>query len=223
MALYFDLLPEQKPAAAARYLVENIRAHGDHLSTRFIGTSMLMPVLAQTGNQATAYRLLLNDTYPCWGYSIKHGATSVWERWDGWTAERGFQDPGTNSVAHYAFGAVARWMFQSVAGIDTEEPGFQRLVLRPLPDSGLEWVKASYRSLHGRITSEWRREPGQRRFRFTVPANTTATVCRPTNDPQGVRERGQPAGAAPGVKLLRVEPGAVVYRLGAGQYEFTIP
>jgi len=223
MALYFDLLPEAKRSAAARYLVENIQAHGNHLTTGFIGTSMLMPVLAQSGNQATAYRLLLNDTYPSWGYSIKHGATSIWERWDGWTAERGFQDPGMNSFAHYSFGAVARWMFQSVAGIDTEEPGFQRLVLRPLPDSGLEWVKASYRSLHGRIASEWRRESGQRTFRFTLPANTSATLYLPTSDPQHVREAGRRADASPGVKLLRVEPGAVVYQLSAGQYEFTTP
>lgn len=223
MALYFDLLPEDQRPAAARYLVENIQAHGNHLTTGFIGTSMLMPVLAQTGNQAIAYRLLLNDTYPSWGYSIKHGATSIWERWDGWTAERGFQDPGMNSFAHYSFGAVARWMFQSVAGIDTDGPGFQRLLLRPLPEAGLEWVKASYRSLHGRIASEWRREPSGRIFRFTLPANTSATLYLPTSNPQAVRESGQAADKAPGVKLLRVEPGAVVYELGAGRYEFATP
>lgn len=223
MALYFELLPEDKRAAAAAYLVKNIQAHGNHLTTGFIGTSMLMPVLAQTGNQATAYRLLLNETYPSWGYSIRHGATSIWERWDGWTAERGFQDPGMNSFAHYSFGAVARWMFQSVAGIDTDGPGFQRLLLRPLPDGGLDWVKASYRSLHGRIVSHWQKGGGQRTFRFTVPANTSATLFLPARDPQAVRESGQPAHKAPGVKLLRVEPAAVVYEIGAGQYEFTVP
>lgn len=223
MALYFDLLPEDKRPVAARYLVENIRAHNNHLTTGFIGTSMLMPVLAQTGNQATAYRLLLNETYPSWGYSIKHGATSIWERWDGWTAERGFQDPGMNSFAHYSFGAVARWMFQSVAGIDTEEPGFQRLLLRPLPGDGLEWVRASYRSLHGRIVSEWRKEAGRKVFRFTLPANTSGTLFLPATDPQAIRESGQPADKAPGVKLQRVELGAVVYEIGAGQYEFTVP
>ena len=133
LALAFDLLPAEKRAAAARYLVDDIKARDTHLSTGFVGTSVLMPTLAATGNTPIAYKLLLNDTFPSWGYSIKHGATSIWERWDGWTAEKGFQDPGMNSFAHYSFGAVARWMFQTVAGIDTAEPGFQRLLIRPQP------------------------------------------------------------------------------------------
>ncbi len=95
-----------------------------------------MPTLSATGNTPIAYKLLLNDTFPSWGYSIKHGATTIWERWDGWTAEKGFQDPGMNSFAHYSFGAVARWMFQTVAGIDMAEPGFQRLLIHPQPGRG---------------------------------------------------------------------------------------
>ena len=151
--LWFDLLPQEKRAAAARYLVDDIKSRGTHLSTGFVGTSVLMPTLSATGNTPIAYKLLLNDTFPSWGYSIKHGATSIWERWDGWTAEKGFQDPGMNSFAHYSFGAVARWMFQTVAGIDMAEPGFQRLLIHPQPAEGLTWVKASYGSIHGRIAT----------------------------------------------------------------------
>ncbi len=223
MALYFDLLPDDKRPMAAKYLVDDIQAHQGHLTTGFIGTSMLMPVLAQTGNHETAYRLLLNETYPSWGYSIKHGATSIWERWDGWTAQRGFQDPGMNSFAHYSFGAVARWMFQSVAGIDTDGPGYQRLVLRPQPGPGLTWVNASYRSLHGLVASQWKTEAGTRTYRLTVPANTVATLYLPNADPKHVTEGGRPAGQSPGVKFLRTERGAVVYEVLAGQYEFAVP
>jgi alpha-L-rhamnosidase len=230
MALYFNLLPEEKRAAAAKYLVDDIAARGYHLSTGFVGTSMLMPVLADTGHQAVAYRLLLSDTFPSWGYSIKHGATSIWERWDGWTAEKGFQDPGMNSFAHYSFGAVARWMFQSVAGIDTDGPGFQRLLIRPQPgratlkvasqEPGLSWVKASYRSLHGLVATDWKTEGGRFSLNVTIPANTTATVSLPATGPDRVREGDGPAAQSPGVKFLRTERGRVLYEVRAGSYRF---
>ena len=222
MALYFNLLPEDKRPLAAKHLVEDIAARGGHLSTGFVGTSMLMPVLAETGHQDVAYRLLLNETFPSWGYSIKHGATSIWERWDGWTAEKGFQDPGMNSFAHYSFGAVARWMFQSVAGIDTDGPGFKRLLIRPQPGPGLSWVKASYRSLHGLIATEWKTEGGKLAFGVTIPANTTATVSLPAAGPDRVTEGGGLASQARGVKFLRTEGGRVLYNVSAGTYRFVV-
>jgi alpha-L-rhamnosidase len=222
MALYFDLLPPDKRKAAATYLVADISAKKSHLSTGFIGTSMLMPVLAETDNQAVAYRLLLNDTYPSWGYSIKHGATSIWERWDGWTADKGFQDPGMNSFAHYSFGAVARWMFQSVAGIDTDGPGFKRLIIRPKPGPGLTWVKASYRSLHGLIASEWKLGPDHCRFNVTLPPNAVARTYIPASNVLHVEIDGKRLDRVEGVKFLRQEPGAVVCEIRAGKYEIMV-
>ncbi len=223
LALWFNLLPKDKRAAAERYLAEDIQKRDMHLSTGFIGTAYLMPTLASIRRDDIAYRLLLNDTFPSWGYSIKHGATSIWERWDGWTAEKGFQDPGMNSFAHYSFGAVARWMFQTVAGIDTDGPGFKRLVIRPEPGQGLSWVKASYGSLHGTIATEWKTGDQGLSFAVIIPANTVATVYLPAADPQRVAEGDQPASKAPGVKFLRAEPNKAVYELGAGQYQFTVP
>jgi alpha-L-rhamnosidase len=222
LALWFNLLPEGKREAAQRYLVEDIQKRDMHLSTGFNGTAYLMPTLAAIGHNDVAYRLLLNDTFPSWGYSIKHGATSIWERWDGWTADKGFQDPGMNSFAHYSFGAVARWMFQSVAGIDTDGPGYERLIIRPEPNEGLSWVKASYRSLHGSIASEWKTTDQGLTLEVTVPANTTATVYVPADKPERVTEGGKPAADAEGVKFLRAEPGKAVYAVGAGQYRFEV-
>jgi alpha-L-rhamnosidase len=222
LALWFELLPEEKREAAVRYLVDDIRARDTHLSTGFVGTSFLMPTLSAVGQNQLAYQLLLGDTFPSWGYSIKHGATSIWERWDGWTAEKGFQDPGMNSFAHYSFGAVARWMFQTVAGIDTDGPGFQKLVIRPQPADGLSWVKASYRSPHGRVATEWKTKGGRFTLDVTVPANTTAKVYLPAEDAARVTEAGKPAAEAEGVKLLGKEPGAVVFEVGAGQYRFVV-
>lgn len=223
MALWFDLLPNDRQAAAARYLVEDIQSRDNHLSTGFVGTSVLMPTLSATGNTPTAYKLFLNDTFPSWGFSIKHGATSIWERWDGWTPEKGFQDPGMNSFAHYSFGAVARWMFQTVAGIDMAAPGFQRLMIHPQPAEGLTWAKASYGSIHGLIATEWKTEKGKLTLVVTIPANTTATVFLPTANSAGVTEGGRPATEAEGVKFLRVEGSESLFGLGSGEYRFAVP
>jgi alpha-L-rhamnosidase len=223
MALWFDLLPAEKRAAAVRYLVDDIRSRKDHLSTGFVGTSMLMATLSSAGHTPLAYRLLLNDTFPSWGFSIKHGATSIWERWDGWTPEKGFQDPGMNSFAHYSFGAVAQWMFQTVAGIDTAEPGFQKLLIHPRPAEGLTWVKAAYRSIHGPIASEWRTEDGRLQLRVAIPANTTAIVVIPTSNPAAVTEGGKPVAEAAGVKVLPAESGLARLEVAAGDYQFVVP
>jgi alpha-L-rhamnosidase len=222
LALYFDLLPPAQRAAASRYLVDDIRARGVRLSTGFVGTSFLMPVLSETGNTPIAYQLLLTDQYPSWGYSIKHGATSIWERWDGWTAEKGFQDPGMNSFAHYSFGAVGRWMFQSVAGIDSDGPGFKRLLIRPQPADGLTWVKASYDSIHGHIASAWKKTDGGLTLDITIPANTRATLYLPTSDPRRISEGGRPLAKVPALKALRTVGTEVVVDAGAGQYHFQI-
>ena len=141
-----------------------------------------MPTLSKIGQTPLAYKLLLNETFPSWGFSIRHGATTTWERWDGWTPEKGFQDYRMNSFAHYSFGAVARWMFQTVAGIDTDGPGFQRLLIRPQPAAGLAWVRARYDSIHGPIATEWRTEDGKFTLSVAIPANTMATVCLPADN-----------------------------------------
>ena len=117
MALKFDLLPEELRPKAAQYLEDDIKAKGWHLSTGFVGVSYLLPVLTQAGKVDTAYRLLMQDTFPSWLFSVKHGATTIWERWDGWTPERGFQDPGMNSFNHYSLGSCGQWLFDTVAGI----------------------------------------------------------------------------------------------------------
>lgn len=223
LALWFDLLPKELRPVAARYLVEDIKARGVHLSTGFVGTAWLMPTLSATGNTPIAYKLLLNDTFPSWGYSIKHGATSIWERWDGWTAEHGFQDPAMNSFAHYSFGAVARWMFQTVAGIDMAAPGFQRLLIRPRPAEGLTWVRASYGSIHGRIATQWKTANGKLAIIVTIPANTTATVVLPIADAAAVTENGKPLDKVEGLKLLGTVDNEVRVAVGAGEYYFVLP
>lgn len=224
LALHFDLLPPEMRPVAARHLVADImEKRNGHLSTGFVGVGYLNPVLTQMGYLNVAYRLLLNDTFPSWGYSIKHGATTIWERWDGWTAEKGFQDPGMNSFNHYALGSVGEWLYSTVAGIDLdpEVPGYKRFVLRPLPGGGLTYARATLNSLHGRIVSDWKIENGIFHYRCTIPANTVATVYLPTGDRASVKERGRPAERVAGVRFLRMEGNAAVYEVGSGNYTFT--
>ncbi|MBN1419181.1 MAG: rhamnosidase, partial [Planctomycetes bacterium] len=221
LALAFDLLPEAKRARALEHLVADIEGRGWHLSTGFVGTKDLMQVLSRFGRTDVAYRLFEQDTFPSWRFSIEHGATSIWERWDGWTPEKGFQDPGMNSFAHYSFGAVAEWMYETIGGIDTIGPGFERILIRPQPGGSLTDAAVTYRSIHGPIETRWRRGEGCFLLEVAIPANTTARVVIPARDPAGVTESGIPAGRAEGVRFVEAAGGCAVYEIGSGRYFFS--
>ena len=221
MALKFGLLPEEMRAKAAQYLIDDITAKGDHLSTGFVGVSYLLPVLTRAGKLDTVFKLFLQDTFPSWLFSVKHGATTIWERWDGWTPEKGFQDPGMNSFNHYSLGSCGEWMFSSLAGIDTDGPGFRKIMIRPTPGNGITWVKAGYDSVSGKIAASWKTAGDTFSLDVTIPPNTTATVCIPAKDEAGVTESGKPATTAPGLKFLRMEQGTAIYQAVSGTYAFT--
>ena len=225
LALRFGLLPDALRPLAAQHLAGNIQARDNHLSTGFVGVGYLCPVLTDTGHNDTAYTLLQQTTFPSWGYSIGQGATTIWERWDGYTKDKGFQDPGMNSFNHYSLGSVGQWLFQDVAGIDTDpdQPGYKHILLHPHPGPGLTAVHAAYDSIRGPITSDWKTNGGQMVWDVTIPANTTATASVPTSDAAAVRESGRLIGAAQGIMPVRSEPGAAVYELQSGTYHFTAP
>jgi alpha-L-rhamnosidase len=222
MALKFDLLPDALKAKAAAYLDEDIKRRGWRLSTGFVGVGCLMPALTQNGKVDTAYRLLMQDAFPSWLFSVKHGATTIWERWDGWTPDRGFQDPGMNSFNHYSLGSCGEWIYDTVAGIglDSEIPGYRHIILRPRAGGGLTTVSAAYDSIHGPISSQWSLSHGKFSLNVSLPPNTTATVFVPAADAAQVTESGKPAAEAEGVKFLRTEGGEAVFELQSGSYRF---
>jgi alpha-L-rhamnosidase len=223
LALRFNLLPESLRPLVAKRLVDDIMvARKGHLSTGFLGVGYLNPTLTSIGATDVAYKLLQNETFPSWGYSIRQGATTIWERWDGWTKEKGFQDPGMNSFNHYSLGSVGEWMVDTVAGIDLDPsaPGYQRIVIRPRPGGGLTWARGAYDSIRGRIESSWRTTGDALSLDVTVPANTTATVYVPAASADGVTEGSGPASGAEGVKFERMENGAAVFTVGGGKYRF---
>ncbi|HOQ89334.1 MAG TPA: alpha-L-rhamnosidase C-terminal domain-containing protein [Candidatus Hydrogenedentes bacterium] len=180
LAFTIDLIPEPLRNAAADRFVEEIAKFKWHLATGFIGTPRLLPALALAGREDVAYRLLLNETYPSWLYQVKLGATTMWERWNGWTPEQGFADPGMNSFNHYAFGSVGQFMYEYVAGVRPLEPGFGRFIVAPRPGGGLKHASLRYRSIRGEIASKWEALEGDRlRLTVEVPPNTTAVVSLP--------------------------------------------
>ncbi|MFO1513818.1 MAG: alpha-L-rhamnosidase C-terminal domain-containing protein [Verrucomicrobiota bacterium] len=220
MALKFDLLPEELRAKAAQYLEEDIKAKGGHLSTGFVGVSYLLPVLTQAGKADAAYGLLLQDTFPSWLFSVKHGATTIWERWDGWTPEKGFQDPGMNSFNHYSLGSCGEYLFGGIGGIRSTSPGFKTIRIEPIIRDGLTWAKTSYDSINGKIATAWKREGQRLTLDVVVPANTTATICLPARDVASITEGGKPAASAEGVKFLRMEKDGAIFEVGSGDYKF---
>jgi alpha-L-rhamnosidase len=221
LALHFGLLPEEVREKAAQRLVADIERHDWHLTTGFIGVSLLCPVLTEAGYADVAYRLLLNETFPSWGYSIRHGATTIWERWDGWTEENGFQTALMNSFNHYSLGSVTQWLYEYVAGIrlPPERPGYEHVVIAPTPGP-LDHASAAFRSVRGEIKSGWQRTADGLSVSVDVPANVTATVVLPGGG--AVTEGGVDAREAAGVQELRRENGSWIAEIGSGSYEFLV-
>lgn len=189
LALDFDLLPPAlRPQAAAR-LGTLIDAAGGHLQTGFLGVRHLAPVVCDWLSPTRAVDLLLKETYPSWGFSIVQGATTIWERWDGWTPEGGFQSTAMNSFNHYAYGAVGEWIWSRLAGIDADptSPGFRKLRMRPIFDTRIGHVTAYYDAPHGRIHSAWAMQGDSVNWQITLPADTCAHVTLPAGwtAPQG--------------------------------------
>ena len=225
LALAMDMIPPELRDEAAAHLVDDIKGRDTHLSTGFVGCGFINPVLTEMGYKDIAYQLLLNETFPSWGYSIKHGATTIWERWDGWTEDKGFQDPGMNSFNHYAFGAIGEWLYRFVAGIDLDPgvPGFKKIRIRPYPSDDLEYARAEYQSIHGKIISGWTRQGGEMTMDVTIPPNTTATVFVPFSDVSKINEDGKQVEDSEGVRFLRTEGGRAVFEVESGTYVFVFP
>ena len=187
-ALKLGLVEGEAKARMAAALKKNIVDHGDCLQTGFLGTSILMNTLTyDVGAPDMAYTLLLQHKNPSWLYSVDQGATTIWERWNSYTKKDGFGSAGMNSFNHYAYGAVLAWMYGTMAGIkgDVAKPGFKHIILAPVPNKRIGHVKACFRSPYGPIKSAWSYDAaGKWTWTFTIPANTTATVTVPGEQPK---------------------------------------
>jgi alpha-L-rhamnosidase len=214
LALAMNLLPEEMRTRAAQRLVNRIEANHWRLGTGFLGTPYLPAALTDTGHVDAAYRLLLSTEYPSWGYLVDHGATTMWERWNG---DQMRNDPSMNSYNHYAYGAVADWIYRYAAGIDTDQndPGFHTIRLHPNFDKRLGSLDFSYDSTYGIIHSAWTVSGKQVSCHLTIPANTSGVLSAEQVKAVGLRLDGQPLSQSGKAKLE-----GDAYRLPAGSYSF---
>lgn len=213
LALQFDMIPGNLRAAALDRLITNIKSYKYHLTTGFLGTPFLNPVLSRYGRNDVAYSLLLQDTYPSWLYPVKaHGATTIWERWDSMKPDSTFQDPGMTSFNHYAYGAIGDWMYRTIGGIDTEEfdgAGYKQIVIKPEMGGNLTYAKTSLESPYGKVSTDWTVNSTGFTLNIVVPVNATATVILPDF---GTNKRFQEGVELSGNRV----------RVGSGTYTFTI-
>lgn len=181
-ALRTNLVEGQPRKEMIERLRKNFAEHGNCLQTGFLGTSILMPTLSENGMSDIAYELLFQRKNPSWLYSIDNGATTIWERWNSYMKDKGMGPRGMNSFNHYAYGCVCEWMWETMAGIasDPKAPGFKRIIMKPMPDPRLGFVKAEYKSAAGPITSEWHYDDnGTWIWDFTIPQGSVAEVTLP--------------------------------------------
>ncbi len=238
LALYMDLLPADLRVKSGKILADKLRsgetAENSGMTTGFLGTRPLLPVLTSVGENDLAVKHFQSRKFPSWGYEVDQGATTIWEHWDSFTKANGFggmdgkQNASMNSFAHYSFGAVCEWMINDLAGIQSDGAGYDKIIIHPHPPTPssnaahepIHWVKAHYDSIHGRITSNWQRTDGKFELETEIPANTTATIYLPASSAEQITEGGKPLAKVAGVKFLRMENGCAVLAASSGRYHF---
>ena len=219
LSLCFGMLPEGYEKRVFQNIVDKTEKEFDsHVSAGLVGVQWLMRGLSEYGRADLAFRIATNRDYPSWGYMVENGATTIWELWNGNTA-----DPAMNSHNHVMLlGDLLVWFYEYLAGIQNapDGVGFATIRMHPYPVAGLNFVKASYHSIHGLIESRWSKDNQVFQWEITVPGNMTATIYVPATNQSQVTENGQKASSAKGVKFLKMEGDYAVFRIGSGNYSF---
>ena len=210
--LAFNLVPENYVSKVLNNLVENINKNKGHLDTGIIATPLMLDILTKYGRDDVAYTIMNQRDYPGYGYSIKKGATTLWEYWD-----------GKLSHSHPMFGSVCRWFYQSIDGINPDPlfPGFKNIVIKPICLLGdLKYAKAEYNSIYGKIVSFWKREENTLSLNIQIPVNTTATIYVPATDVANITESGEATENSESVKFVEMQGNKAVFKVGSGTYSF---
>ena len=222
-AIYFDILPKNLKEMAGKHLVQLIEENDYLPSSGILGIRQLLPALSSIDRSDLAYRILLNKEYPSWGFQIKNGATTIWERWNSYTPEMGFNgkmNAEMNSFNHYAFGAFSQYLFGNIVGIDTEGAGFNNIVIRPnLGDRSLKNVRGEFGSINGSIVSSWTIKESVFALEVEIPVNTKANVYIPSLDGSPVVEDGKAIDSEL-IIFIKQEGDYKIYEVGSGNYRF---
>lgn len=222
LPLAFNLVPEGDREKVFQNITHKIEVESQgHISTGVVGTQWLMRWLTKYGRADIAYQLASITSYPSWGYMVDHGATTIWELWNGNTA-----NPAMNSQNHVMLlGDLLIWMYENLGGIrsDSSEVAFKKIIMQPSFVNQLGSVNVTYQSPYGRISSQWKKTESLLEWNILVPANTTALVYIPVLSADAVKESGKTVTGREGVKFLRMEGGSAVFEVGSGLYSFTAP
>lgn len=222
LGLCFGLFPEELEQAAATHLANLLQREDYHIKTGFSGIGYLLPALSKYGFEETAYQVLLQEEYPSFLYTVKKGATTTWELWQGYAEEEnGYRLEG--SMNHYAYGTPASWLYTDVLGIksDEENPGFKHILLEPETGGGLSSAEGSFTSAYGEIIVKWEKTEKGCTYLIEIPANTSATLTLPYEEGKTYRESGKAAEKAKGVVYWEMNGDNIKYELLSGSYCFT--
>jgi alpha-L-rhamnosidase len=220
LAIGFNLLTPEMEAKAIPHLLAGIEKADNHLRTGFLGTPLLAPVLEKIGRPDLMFGMLFKETYPSWFYSINQGATTMWERWNSYTHENGFNPGGMNSFNHYAYGAIGQFMYERIAGIKALKPGYREILIAPITGGPLTSAEATYNSPYGKISSSWKIENETFKLETTIPPNTTAKVVIPANTDENLLLNSNPFSDNLNVKLLQKTESAYELVVQPGTYLF---
>lgn len=221
LPLAFGMCNEQQEAAASKAIITKmVDYYNATIQCGVIGIQWLMRELVKMGRTDVAYRLATHDKYPGWGYMASKGATTIWELWNGDTA-----DPSMNSGNHVMLlGDFLPFCYQHVAGIQAAAPGFKTLKMKPAFDvEEIGYIRSSYLTPYGKVTSNWKQTATDYSWEITIPANSEAQVWLPNEEASLIRESGKALNKAEGVTLIGQEKGFTLCRIGSGSYLFTIP
>lgn len=222
-AIYFDLLPDDLKEKAGKHLVKLLEENNNLPSSGILGIRQLLPALSAVGRSDLAYQIVLKKDYPSWGFQVKHGATTIWERWNSYTPDEGFNgemNAKMNSFNHYAFGAFSQFLFSDMAGIDTEDAGFKHIIIRPeLGNRSLSDVHGEYGSINGKIVSSWSVKESAFTLEVEIPVNTRAKVYVPSIEDSKVPEGGGAINSEQ-IKFVGQYGAYKVYEVGSGNYRF---
>ena len=215
LALQCNMLPESLRAQAVERLVENIKRYGNHITTGFLGTSYICNVLTEYGRSDMAYKLLLQETCPSWIYSVKKGATTIWERWNSILPDGSIME-GMNSFNHYSYGAIGDWLYRSAVGIRESAPGYKQIVVRPHPGGGFTHMQASTQTPYGKVAARWTAEEDVlKTLEVEIPVNTRAEVFVPASSVEAVTNSS-------GLTPDGISQGYVRFVVGSGKYVFEV-
>ncbi|MCL6524788.1 MAG: glycoside hydrolase family 78 protein [Thermoflavifilum sp.] len=220
-ALAFHLAPDSIRHAVFQHIIDKTENDFDgHISVGLVGAQQFMRTLTRNGRADLAYQIATNTTYPSWGYMVENGATTIWELWNGNTA-----DPAMNSGNHVMLlGDLVIWMYEDLGGIRSDDQlvGFKKIIMKPHFVRGLDWVKSSYQSVCGEIKSAWKKDNQQLIWDIQIPANTIAEVYFPVSSPTEVVERHTALAQVKGVHQVKQENGYVIAEIGSGNYHFVM-